>query len=68
MPQTTLPPSRAGWTPDREGGNLAGTAVPERIRWAVEVLSPAPEDHVLEIGCGPGVAVAAICRRLTGGR
>jgi SAM-dependent methyltransferase len=34
----------------------------------VEVLSPAPDDHVLEIGCGPGVAVAAICQRLTGGR
>jgi SAM-dependent methyltransferase len=47
---------------------LAGTAVPERIRWAVEVMDPAPGDHLLEIGCGPGVAVAAICPRLTGGR
>jgi cyclopropane fatty-acyl-phospholipid synthase-like methyltransferase len=43
-------------------------AVPERIRWAVQVLAPAPGDHLLEIGCGPGVAVAAICQRLTGGR
>jgi SAM-dependent methyltransferase len=34
----------------------------------VEVLAPAPGDHLLEIGCGPGVAVAAICQRLTGGR
>ena len=47
---------------------MAGTAVPERIRWAVEVMDPAPGDHLLEIGCGPGVAVAAICPRLTGGR
>ena len=47
---------------------MAGTAVPERIRWAVEVMGPAPGDHLLEIGCGPGVAVAAICRRLTAGR
>jgi SAM-dependent methyltransferase len=34
----------------------------------VEVLAPAPDDHLLEIGCGPGVAVAAICPRLAGGR
>jgi SAM-dependent methyltransferase len=34
----------------------------------VDVLAPAPDDHLLEIGCGPGVAVAAICQRLTGGR
>ena len=47
---------------------MAATAVPERIRWAVEVLDPAPGDHLLEIGCGPGVAVTAICPRLTGGR
>jgi SAM-dependent methyltransferase len=47
---------------------LAGRTVPERIRWAVEVMDPAPGDHLLEIGCGPGVAVAAICPRLTGGR
>jgi SAM-dependent methyltransferase len=47
---------------------VAGTTVPERIRWAVQVLAPAPGDHLLEIGCGPGVAVAAICRQLAGGR
>lgn len=58
----------AGTTVDKEGRNLAGAAVPERIRWAVEVLAPAPGDHLLEIGCGPGVAVAAICQRLTSGR
>jgi SAM-dependent methyltransferase len=43
-------------------------AVPERIRWAVQVLDPAPGDRLLEIGCGPGVAVAAICQRLGDGR
>ncbi|MDF2743274.1 MAG: class SAM-dependent methyltransferase, partial [Actinomycetia bacterium] len=43
-------------------------AVPERIRWAVQVLDPAPGDQLLEIGCGPGVAVAAICQRLRDGR
>jgi SAM-dependent methyltransferase len=43
-------------------------AVPERIRWAVEVLDPGPDGWLLEIGCGPGAAVAAVCERLEGGR
>jgi SAM-dependent methyltransferase len=43
-------------------------AVPERIRWAVERLDPGPDEQLLEIGCGPGVAVALICERLAGGR
>jgi SAM-dependent methyltransferase len=43
-------------------------AVPERIRWAVETLDPGPTDRLLEIGCGPGVAVAAVCERLAGGQ
>jgi SAM-dependent methyltransferase len=43
-------------------------ADPERIRWTVEVLDPGPEEWLLEIGCGPGVAVAAVCERLAGGR
>jgi SAM-dependent methyltransferase len=44
------------------------STVPERIRWAVEVLAPGPDEHLLEIGCGPGVAVALVCQRLGGGR
>jgi cyclopropane fatty-acyl-phospholipid synthase-like methyltransferase len=42
--------------------------IPERIRWAVEQLAPAPDDHLLEIGCGPGVAVSVVCDHLAGGR
>jgi SAM-dependent methyltransferase len=41
--------------------------VPERIAWAVELLDVAPADRILELGCGPGVAVSLICERLDGG-
>jgi ubiquinone/menaquinone biosynthesis C-methylase UbiE len=39
-------------------------AVPPRLLWAVERLSVEPDDHLLEIGCGGGVAVSLICDRL----
>jgi cyclopropane fatty-acyl-phospholipid synthase-like methyltransferase len=43
-------------------------AVPERLRWAVEVLEIRPGDQILELGCGPGAAVELVCERLDGGR
>jgi SAM-dependent methyltransferase len=47
---------------------MATRAVPEHILWAVEQLAPGPDDRLLEIGCGPGAAVALICEQLVGGR
>jgi cyclopropane fatty-acyl-phospholipid synthase-like methyltransferase len=32
--------------------------VPARIDWTVRLLDVAPEDEILEVGCGPGVAAA----------
>jgi ubiquinone/menaquinone biosynthesis C-methylase UbiE len=41
--------------------------VPDRLRWAVTLLNVLPNQHLLEIGCGHGTAVAQICDLLTTG-
>lgn len=41
--------------------------IPDRIRIAVERLAIRPSDHVLEIGCGNGLAAHEIVQRLTTG-
>jgi len=41
--------------------------VPDRIRWALELIAPKPGDSLLELGCGPGNAARLICDRLTKG-
>jgi SAM-dependent methyltransferase len=47
---------------------MATRAGPEHARWAVAALDPGPDELLLEIGCGPGVAVALVCERLVGGK
>lgn len=42
--------------------------VPERIAWAVDVLSAGPADRLFEIGCGTGVALELVCDRLGDGQ
>jgi len=45
-----------------------GLTVPERLRWAVEILAVRPDDRILELGCGPGMAVQLVCARLDSGQ
>ncbi len=51
----------AGWIMGHRASNVA------RNRWAVELLEIESGDRVLELGCGPGVALAAIADRLLDG-
>ena len=42
--------------------------IPDRVRWAVDLLDAGPTESVLEVGGGPGVSAGLICARLTTGR
>jgi ubiquinone/menaquinone biosynthesis C-methylase UbiE len=47
----------AGWVMGRRSSNV------QRNHWAVGLLDIGPTDRVIELGCGPGVAIAALAGR-----
>ena len=51
----------AGWIMGLRSSNVA------RNRWAVRLLDVQPTDRVIELGCGPGVAIAALAARASQG-
>jgi ubiquinone/menaquinone biosynthesis C-methylase UbiE len=51
----------AGWVMSWRSSNVV------RNRWAVQLLDVRPTDRVIELGCGPGVAIAALAGRATRG-
>jgi len=59
--------------PTGPGGHVVGWIMAwrpsnrRRSRWAVDLLDVQSTDHVIELGCGPGVAVAALAGRATRG-
>ncbi|WP_020574774.1 class I SAM-dependent methyltransferase [Actinopolymorpha alba] len=63
MTGRTSRPAAAG----ARNGRRSRPAIPDRVRWAVDFIDPAPHARVLEIGCGPGAAAELICPRLTSG-
>jgi ubiquinone/menaquinone biosynthesis C-methylase UbiE len=50
-----------GWIFGHRSSNV------RRNGWAVELLQVKPSDRVIELGCGPGVALAALAKRATQG-
>lgn len=51
----------AGWIMATRHSNIA------RNRWTIDLLDIQPNDHALEIGCGPGVALAQCLARIDRG-
>lgn len=49
------------------GPVVAERVAAERLRWAVRTMDVAPGDHLLEIGCGTGLAISLVCDRLIDG-
>jgi SAM-dependent methyltransferase len=51
----------AGWFMAHRGSNR------KRNVWVADLLDVQPDDHVLELGFGPGIAIEAVARRATRG-
>jgi SAM-dependent methyltransferase len=52
----------AGWIMANRPSNIS------RNEWTAALIDPASRDRVLEIGCGPGIALSKICARVREGK
>lgn len=52
----------AGWVMAHRGSNR------RRNVWVADLLDVRPDEHVLEVGFGPGIAIGELARRATRGR
>jgi SAM-dependent methyltransferase len=43
-------------------------SAPDRLSWVADVVAPAPDEWLLDVGCGHGLLVGALAARLVGGR
>jgi ubiquinone/menaquinone biosynthesis C-methylase UbiE len=46
---------------------FSGMKIQERFLWAVEVMDIKPDDTILEVGCGAGIAVTLVATQLKRG-
>jgi SAM-dependent methyltransferase len=44
------------------------SVIPERFKWAVELLNVKPTQNILEVGCGAGLLAEEIASKLTTGK
>ncbi|MBM0277118.1 class I SAM-dependent methyltransferase [Micromonospora tarensis] len=66
LPARDPGPSRTGTAASADAPVRATAA--HRQRWVVETMAVAPDDQVLEIGCGRGAAVSLVAGQFTTGR
>lgn len=44
------------------------SSIPPRVRWAVDLVDPRPDDELLEVGGGTAASASLVCERLRTGR
>ena len=51
----------------RLGGVIMARSTRQRNAWTLSLLDIGPDDHILEVGCGPGALIQVLAARATDG-